>query len=119
MPDTNTVTYTLHLGHRDAEPYTDLDYDDLVRSFTIEVRQSITGMGSEGYEPQNMLDLMGVTDYDSDMDPEGELWQAAATAEVERLTYNFVQDNLKWLTGFAQRGRLPDGIEWWVTEEQS
>lgn len=119
MTDTNTVEYTLHLGVPDAEPYTNLDYDGLVRAFTEEVRKTITDMGSEGYDPQHMLDLMGIKDYDSDMDEDGTLWQAAATAEIERVTYLFVQDNLKWLTGFAQKGRLPDGITWWVTEEQS
>lgn len=113
------MSYTLHLGHPDAEPYTGLDYDLLLEAFIIEVRNSITDMGSEGYDPSNMLELMGVHDYDSDKDPDGELWQAATTAEIERLTWSFVKENERYLMDHTQRGRLPDNVSWWVTEEES
>jgi hypothetical protein len=111
------MSYTLHLGHPDAEPYKHLDYEQLLNTFIGEVRQSITDMGSGGYDPSNMLELMGIHDYDSDKDPDGELWHAAATAEIERVTWRFVRDNEQYLLDFAQRGRLPDNISWWVTEE--
>lgn len=113
------MSYTFHLGHPDAEPHTDLTYDDLIRVFTQEVRQSITDMGSGGYDPGNMLGLMGIIHYDSDKDPDGELWQAAQTAEIERLTWRYVRDHENYLLDHAQRGRLPDNISWWVTEEDN
>ena len=78
------MPYTLHLGHPDAEPYTDLDLDDVLEALTAEVRQSITEAGSEGYDPGNMLRTLGVITYDSDKDPDGALWNAAATAEIEQ-----------------------------------
>ena len=110
------MSYTLYFGHPDAEPYTDLDMEGVRRVFADEVRKSITDLGSDGYEPSNMLDLMGVKDYNADDDPDGQLWQAAATAEIERLTWRFVEDEFSHL--FEPRGvRMPDNWHIYVIEE--
>ena len=100
------MSYTLYFGHPDAEPYTDLDMEDLRRAFADEVRRCIGDLGSDGYDPTNMLDLMGVKNYNSDNDVDGRLWQAATDAEIERLTWRFVEDEFAHL--FESRGvRMP------------
>jgi hypothetical protein len=114
-------SYTLHLGHPDAEPYTGLTQEELRSTFTDEVRRSITDMGSDGYDPTFVLEQMGI-DYNPDDDPDGEIWNKAAEADIERRTQLFVQSCIAALLRTATNDEslsntipLPDGIRVWVT----
>lgn len=121
------MPYTLHFGHPDAEPHTDMDYETLREQLSNEVRQSIEDAGSDGYDPGNMLRVMGVVNYDADKDPEGALWQAAQTAEIERLTWRWVYDHIDAMIYEAEHDvddldggtfYLPNTrIRVWITEE--
>jgi hypothetical protein len=116
------MTFQLHFGHPDAESYSGLDLHMLRETVMGEAKQSISDLGSDGYDPSVILDEIGVA-YNADNDENGELWEAAAEIDIMRRAWIWCDLNFDALlkdaieSDQAYEIKLPDGTRIWVTED--